>query len=396
MKILIANENVFGGGTESQVSAEVDLLRRKGHEVHLVTYDPTYEGESLFEEHVNVSFTQCSGLRKWLYQLLGEREFGKRLAAAIVEIHPDAIHLNNVFSRPRDVYAAVKPWPVLQTLRDYSVICPRDVCCDGSWRECGGWRYHGDISCQPHAVCALQHCKLEAINGFRARAVDKMVSCSARMAEKCGENGLDVEQLRDLLAPERIFKDVAIHNGSFLYYGRLAEEKGTGVLLEAFDIFAQKVPNAHLMLAGSVEPKFNDVLNRFKDRPWFEYLGLLNLEELKRVYTRTFAVVVPSLWLDNYPNTALEAMANNTLVIGSNRGGLPEMLGRDELLFDPLEKYSLVERLVWSWNLSKDEYNEIVAERCVATRALASENAYYEGLMAGFEDAIALHREMGV
>lgn len=393
VRVLIVNENVMGGGTEGQVRAEAALLRKMGHEVGLVTYDPTFEGAPIFEGHVNVRFEPCGGLRKWARQLRGERGFGELVASAVAAACPDVIHLNNVFSRPRDVYAAVAPWPVLQTLRDYSVICPRDYCCDERWRECAGWRCHGETMCAPISRSALQHCKLGAINAFRARAVDKMVSCSARMAEKCRENGMEVEQLRDLLAPERIFKDEPTHRGSYFFYGRLAEEKGAGVLLEAFDDFARQAPGARLMLAGSVAPEFESTFEKYEGRPWFEYLGFLDLEGLRRAYGRAAAVVVPSLCLDNYPNTALEAMANNTLVIGSNRGGIPEMLRRDELLFDPLDKGDVVSKLAWVGSLSTDTYDEIVRERSEEARALASEDRYYEGLMAAFEEAVLRYKK---
>ena len=70
------------------------------------------------------------------------------------------------------------------------------------------------------------------------------------------------------------------------------------------------------------------------------------------------------------------------------------MLQREELMFDPLDVDTLVERLTWAWELTDFEYDEIVSERCVATRALASEEAYYEGLMTALEDAINRHRGM--
>ncbi len=42
--------------------------------------------------------------------------------------------------------------------------------------------------------------------------------------------------------------------------------------------------------------------------------------------------VMPSLWWENQPLVAVEAMANGIPVIGSNRGGLPETLGNAGLL----------------------------------------------------------------
>jgi glycosyltransferase involved in cell wall biosynthesis len=388
VRVLIMNEFVAGGGTEAQVNAEYDLLRRRGHDVRLITYDATFKGAPIREGHENIPFEACEGPVKWHRQLRGERGFAERLTRAVADADPDVIHLNNVFSRPKDVYAVVAPYPVVQTLRDYSVICPRDYCADDGWRECAGYRCPGSSKCSPEIKTRLQHRKLATINGFRAKAVDILLSCSQRMADKCRENGMEVTQLRDMLAPERVFKDVPVHKGAFLYYGGIAEQKGVGLLLDAFEAFARNAPGARLLLAGSIGERFQETFDRYSGMPWLEYLGYLDLSGLKDVYSRVSCVVVPSLTLDNYPNTALEAMANDTLVIGVNRGGVPEMLGQDKLLFDVLDNASVVDTLKRAWTLSDDEYDGIVAERSAAMRRVSSEDAYYAGLMGAFERAI--------
>jgi glycosyltransferase involved in cell wall biosynthesis len=55
-------------------------------------------------------------------------------------------------------------------------------------------------------------------------------------------------------------------------------------------------------------------------------------------------VVVPSLF-DSYPNTVLEALHVGTPVIGSRVGGIPDMLGRDELLFPPMDSMAIADRI---------------------------------------------------
>ena len=48
-------------------------------------------------------------------------------------------------------------------------------------------------------------------------------------------------------------------------------------------------------------------------------------------------MVVPSLWNDTLPTVVFESLMNGIPVIGSSRGGIPEMIedGKNGFLFDP-------------------------------------------------------------
>jgi len=63
---------------------------------------------------------------------------------------------------------------------------------------------------------------------------------------------------------------------------------------------------------------------------------------LGRVAPRDFyphidVMVVPSIWNDTFPGVVFEALAFGKPVIGSRRGGIPEMIreGENGLLFEP-------------------------------------------------------------
>jgi glycosyltransferase involved in cell wall biosynthesis len=62
-------------------------------------------------------------------------------------------------------------------------------------------------------------------------------------------------------------------------------------------------------------------------------------EELKAWLHGARAVVVPSLWHENFPYVILQAFAAGTPVIGAERGGIPELVsaGPHGWLFDPLD-----------------------------------------------------------
>ena len=60
---------------------------------------------------------------------------------------------------------------------------------------------------------------------------------------------------------------------------------------------------------------------------------------------KSYCVIVPSKLFDNYPTTVLEAMGNKTLVIGSNVGGVAEIINDPLFLFD-LSNVNSVEKTI--------------------------------------------------
>ena len=52
-----------------------------------------------------------------------------------------------------------------------------------------------------------------------------------------------------------------------------------------------------------------------------------NTPDPRHFWRQTRMALLPSLWWENQPLVAIEAMINGIPVIGSNRGGIPETLG---------------------------------------------------------------------
>jgi len=87
-----------------------------------------------------------------------------------------------------------------------------------------------------------------------------------------------------------------------------------------------------------------------------------------------------SLWWKSFPRVAVESSINDNPVLGSNRGGLPEALGKDGLVFDiPAEytptsdKVPAVEQ-VRDWVQAIDLWEDPVlseqhSQRCLAVAA---------------------------
>ncbi|WP_158255952.1 glycosyltransferase, partial [Clostridium luticellarii] len=169
----------------------------------------------------------------------------------------------------------------------------------------------------------------------------------------------------------------------YMYYGAINEEKGVFKLLEAFNKFS-KDKNVKLIIAGKADE--ND-LNRLKAylNNKTEYLGFLSYDKIIQKLQEIYSVVVPSLWMENYPNTVLEGMCTECLVLGSNRGGIPDMLRNGKgVIFNVLDIDDIISALEKSYNMNFKEYKSIVNKAKKYAIYNNSTNKYYERLINCF------------
>lgn len=120
-------------------------------------------------------------------------------------------------------------------------------------------------------------------------------------------------------------------NFTFLYLGQLEKHKGVDFLISAFEKISDV--SCRLLVAGEGE-LFNE-LQKINDSR-ISFLG--NVENPTEIISKVNCVVVPSLCYENLPTVILEAMQVNTPVIGSNFGGIKELLSSEKLLFIPTEE----------------------------------------------------------
>lgn len=111
----------------------------------------------------------------------------------------------------------------------------------------------------------------------------------------------------------------------FLYFGRIAPEKGVATLLTA-----AKAAGVTVKLAGTGpdETMLREQANRLGVDAAF--LGFQSGEDLHRLIRGARAVVLPSEWYENAPMSVLESFALGTPVIGADIGGIPEMIEHGE------------------------------------------------------------------
>jgi glycosyltransferase involved in cell wall biosynthesis len=105
------------------------------------------------------------------------------------------------------------------------------------------------------------------------------------------------------------------------YIGRLSPSKGVELLLETFSRNCRD--SWRLLLAGTGEADYEKHLRQRFAHPQIEFLGQIKAENF---YPRLDCTVAPSLWEDTFPSVVFESLLYGRPVLGSDLGGIPEMI----------------------------------------------------------------------
>ena len=138
----------------------------------------------------------------------------------------------------------------------------------------------------------------------------------------------------------------------YLYFGRLSEEKGVITLLKAFQTI-----DAKLLIAGTgpiEEFAKNFIISNKMDN--VTLLGFVSGKDLKEIVGNAKAVILPSEWYENGPYSAIEALQMCRPIIGSNIGGIPELISQNGYLFETGNPIDLREKIKRMDRLTNTEY----------------------------------------
>lgn len=267
--------------------------------------------------------------------------YNRRAGATVAEIlaaeAPDVVNTHNLAGFSVSVWnAAVDAGiPLVHTLHDQYLLCPRTTMfrdgenCD---RRCSSCRLFTAparrISARPAVVTGPSRFILDRHVGhgwFRD---------AERLVVRNGQHSIDRSVDRpsgDGDGPLR-----------FGFLGRLAETKGLDRLLRSFGDLPEG--RAELVIGGTGEPDYVASLGEIAGgRSDIRWLGFVEPGEL---LDQIDVLVVPSTWDDTAPLVVLEAFAHERPVIGSDRGGIPELVGLgDGWIVDPDDRAGLTGRL---------------------------------------------------
>lgn len=392
MKILIVNENLIEGGTEQSCLKMKKLLEEKNNEVMYLTFDKEFD-KKVNELDKNVNRDNILNLKiknNKLNKLIFNWGDYRKIRKIINQYNPNKIILNNIYSTPITQIKALKGYDVYQIIRDYSVICPKQTCIKPDYQVCKGYKFDKCNNCKYHESKLQMLIKLRLIKKLekiRKKVVKAVISPSECLneylinygyASYCINNPMDISAS---MVKKTKIRDKSIKK--YLYIGAINKNKGIYNFIEAFNKFS-KEKSVELIIVGKCSSnQDNQILNKYimmNDK--IKYLGYKRHANVIEEIEKSDFTVVPSLWMENYPTTVLEGMLYESLVLGSNRGGIPKMLSDNKgMLFDITNGKNVIEILQKSYKMSEKEYNDITNKaRCYVIKN-NSYDKYYKEIM---------------
>ena len=196
-----------------------------------------------------------------------------------------------------------------------------------------------------------------------ARELDGLVVCSsylrAQSAGKSESLALKTEVVYNGVNTELFFPREELREPETIFFvGSFIQNKGVLQLVEAFAHVLRTRPDAKLIIGGSTsfgrheETQYVRDVRRLADSIQKQYgasiafPGYVHHErDLPRFFQRATLFTSPSIFQEPFGLVNAEAMACATPVVGSNRGGIPEVLADTGRLIDPENKAQYSEAL---------------------------------------------------
>ena len=336
------------GGAERSVSMLAERQVEHGHTVAAACLTP---GEPRLETRGGVSVYRMPHgndfwMEDWPEHSQRAREWAKfkqqanfaierRFEQVIEDFRPDIVNTHSMVDISTRVWHAARRQqvPIVHTLRDFDLVCAAS----SMYREATGPCTHRHLKCRV----------LTFTKQFDQRLVRGVTAVGSEILERHLALGYfghipperraviwNTAQVPGAIAGQRADRPPS-QPFSFGYLGRISVEKGVDVLLRA----VRQLPATgwNLKIAG-VAPGNIDEFRRLAEGLPVEFLGFV---EPKFLFDKADVLVMPSLWAEPLGRSVIEAYLVGLPVIGSDTGGIAELIADRDWLFTPGDEAAL-------------------------------------------------------
>jgi len=344
MKILVAHNfycSSVPSGENTVFLAETALLRQRGH--HVVE----------FTRHSDtIRRLGAAGVIRGALSTPWNPFSARELRAVLRRVQPDILHVHNFFPllSPSIFHAAAgSGTATVMTLHNYRLFCAAGIPMrDG----------------RPCTLCLERKSVIPALyfgcyRGSRAAtapmvamiALHRWLRTWARHVDACVS--LSVFQ-KDLMIAAGL-PEVAIHvkpnfyasppdmlpwgrrEDKIVFIGRLGEEKGVEVLLQAWRDWGADAPLLEVIGDGPLRKALAETASRYGLEDRVVFRGQLPFDDAQRSFSHARLLVLPSLWFETFGMVVCEAFALGVPVAASRIGPLPDIVEEETAgaLFDP-------------------------------------------------------------
>lgn len=375
MRILMVNKFLYAnGGSETYIFKLGDYLKNNGHEVQYfgMEHEGRCVGNAVNAYTTDMDFHGGSKLSKLTYPLktIYSSEARKKIRQVLDDFKPDVVHLNNfTYQLTPSMILEIQKWKkqtgrkcrIVFTAHDYNLVCPNHMlnnpnthqncekCLGGHFMNCTKDKcIHGSMV---KSAVGTMEAFFWKMNGAY-KHIDSIICCSEFLKTKMDTNPLFAQKTLALhnFVEQVEFKET-VKKDYVLYFGRFSEEKGIGTLIDV----CKQLPDVQFIFAGTgpLEETIKDVEN-------IRNVGFQRGDALEKLIREARFSIYPSEWYENCPFSVMESQMYGTPVLGTDIGGIPELIkvGKTGELFESGNKSDLklkIEKL-WTDKELTDDY----------------------------------------
>ncbi|MET9262309.1 glycosyltransferase family 4 protein [Amycolatopsis sp. NPDC004079] len=349
MKIAhIVNVGFEAGGAERSVRLVADGLRRRGQQVLVIATDHLLDDPAVSDREVFADVLVPAirgGAARRFAGYFWHRPAYRQVSAALRSFGPDVVHLHTIGEFSPAVLSASAAYPRVLTVHGPEDWTGQLL----SWNLRSRTEGRARLSTIDTARLAYLRFLQRPAYLRRLRTVDRVLTPSRFLADAVLH---DLPRTPIHVVPNGVplrAAEPVPDAAHALFAGRLELVKGAHVLVDAFATVARRLPDARLTLAGDgtqravLEKSVSE--HGLADR--VRFAGWLDGPELAAAYRAASVVVIPSVWPENFPTVALEALCVGRAVAATDVGGIPELVrpGHNGVLVPPGERRALADAL---------------------------------------------------
>jgi glycosyltransferase involved in cell wall biosynthesis len=337
--LLVHNFYQIAGGEDSMFRAEQAVLKQHGIDVSLFT---------VTNDSIKGPVSQVMAGLQVIYNPLARRALARKLA----ELAPDVVHVHNFFPQLSPaIFDACRDAriPSVLTLHNFRILCPTaflgadDSDRERSLRQSCWWtvprKVYRNSAAATLAVAGMVEFHKWA--GTWLHKVDQFIALTDWAKQIFTQGGLPAGRIS--VKPNWVTRPAPLsadhEQKGALFVGRLDEQKGVRVLLQAWQGL-----DYPLTIIG--DGPLADLVQQSVN-PWITFLGRQPRERVQQEMQAARFLVLPSVGYEMFPLTVLEAFANQLPVLCSDLpslGGLVEH-GVTGLKFPPNDAAALSDRV---------------------------------------------------
>lgn len=397
-KVVIAGQNYrVVGGSDRVLFKHIELLEAQGHRPIPFCAQDRGNIQTPWDQYFpkrTASLSSASPINalKYIYSFDSKQSLRRLLQT---EKNVDIVHCHIYYGKlTASIISAVKEkgLPLVQTLHEYKAVCPvytlmsNGVSCE----KCNGFNFYKAATnrCNRNSILRSSLSSVEAYFSLILGSVskfDKFIAVSNHQRDTVIRMGIPSNKVVTIY---NSISPISIKNHTtedyFLFHGRIESIKGIWVLLEAFRL----LPNLKLVVVGKGSELENAKYFCTEKKIYnVKFLDFVTGQDLQQLISKSIAGIVPSIWPETFGLAAAEVLNSGRPVIGSNIGGIPEVLdaGNDSILVEPGSVSDLVQAIKFIAN------NPIVADKMgkLGSQNIArkfSEKVHYNKLISLYSD----------